>query len=67
MIQENTRKLSLEFQKIKANLLKSKASMQDKRELLNSLKPCEQKVKDLIGMAENLSEFINMIDEPVDE
>lgn len=67
MIQENTRKLSLEFQKIKANLLKSKASMQDKRELLNNLKPCEEKVKDLVGMAENLSEFINMIDEPVDE
>lgn len=40
MIQENARKLSLEFQKIKANLLKSKANMQDKRELLNNLKPC---------------------------
>lgn len=38
----------MEFQKVKAKILKGKGSYQEKTELLVSLKPCEGKVKDLV-------------------
>lgn len=41
LIQENARKLSMEFAKIKAQILKGKGNPQEKKEFLQSLKPCE--------------------------
>ena len=57
IIQENARKLSMEFQKIKAKVLKGKGSFQEKNELLSCLKPCETQVKDLVSLSENLLEL----------
>lgn len=38
----------MEFQKIKAKILKGKGNFQEKNELISSLRPCELKVKGLV-------------------
>lgn len=53
-IQETARKLSMEFQAMKAKILKGKGSFQERTELITSLKPCEQKVKELVEISERL-------------
>jgi hypothetical protein len=39
-IQESARQLSMEFQKIKSVVIKSKGNIEDKKHLIQSLRPC---------------------------
>ncbi len=51
VIQETARKLSMQIQQIKSTLLKGKANMSDKKEIILALKPCEAVVKEIINLA----------------